>query len=298
MSSKVRKAVIPVAGLGTRFLPVTKTVPKELLPIVDRPILMYIFDEIIASGIEDVVLISGRGKNAIEDFFDTSYELESVLEKTGKHEALKTLRAIKDSCNVISIRQKEALGLGHAVWSARPVIGDEPFALLLGDEIMTFDADHPPVTQILVDHYQQSGHSTVAVIEVPRQETAKYGIIQIDTQIDKKTTPPFKIASVVEKPEPSKAPSLWALPGRYVFDAKIFDLLATTKPGRNGEIQLSDAMAQLAQTHALFAMPITNQRLDAGDPLGYLKACVLMGLQHPEIGHQIHSFLVDLMKAR
>jgi UTP--glucose-1-phosphate uridylyltransferase len=292
MSGKVKKAVVPVAGLGTRFLPATKTVPKELLPIVDRPILMYIFDEIIASGLEDVILVSGRGKHAIEDFFDTSCELEDVLEKSGKLETLKTLRAIKSSCNVISIRQKQAMGLGHAVWTAKPVVGDEPFALLLGDEILTFDADHPPVSQILMDHYQQTLQSTVAVIEVAREETSKYGIVEIEGG----SQSPFRVASVVEKPAPDQAPSLWALPGRYVFDSKIFGLLKNLKPGRNGEIQLSDAMSQLAKSQSLFAMPIKNERLDAGDPLGYLKACVLMGLKHPDIGDQVQTFLVDLVK--
>lgn len=289
MPTKIRKAVLPVAGLGTRFLPASKTVPKELLPIVDRPILTYILDEIIASGIETVVLISGRGKSAIEDFFDTSFELEKTLEKKGQHEILKRIQEIKNCCDVVSIRQKEALGLGHAVLVSEPVVGTEAFALLLGDEILTFDAQTPPATKMLMETYQKTEVSTVAVMQVQQSEVSKYGIIATQS-----TEPPFRIQSVVEKPSIYEAPSQWALPGRYVFHSRIFHYLKETKPGRNGEIQLSDGMAHLAQKEGLNAVPITNRRYDTGDPLGYLKANVTFGLNHPEVGPEFREFVKNL----
>jgi len=286
---KIRKAVIPAAGLGTRFLPATKTVPKELLPIVDKPTLMYNVEELVAAGITELVLINGRGKTAIEDFFDISYEVEDVLEKSGKGELLKNYRKMRDNITVISVRQHKALGLGHAVLCAQPVIGDEPFAVLLGDEIMVHppNTNKPPGIAQLTRISEESGTSTVAVIEVPKSEVSKYGIIDAEN----KGQNLWKVKGVVEKPSPDQAPSQLALPGRYVFTAEIFDILGKTKPGRGGEIQLSDAMDTLAKSKGLLATVIDARRFDAGDKLGFLKANVELALEHPELGKPFRQYL-------
>ena len=284
---KIRKAVIPAAGLGTRFLPATKTVPKELLPIVDKPTILYNVEEIVAAGIEEIVLIAGRGKNAIEDLFDISYEVEDVLEKSGKSSLLKSLKELRERVTVISVRQHHALGLGHAVLCAESVIGREPFAVLLGDEIMVSRPGKLSGIHQLTRISEESGLSTVAVIEVPRAEVSKYGIISAENQGPNL----WKVTGVVEKPEPDKAPSQLALPGRYVFNADIFDLLKETRPGRGGEIQLSDAMNALSKTKGLLATVIDAQRFDAGDKLGFLKANVELALDHPELGIPFRAYL-------
>ncbi len=285
---KIKKAIIPAAGLGTRFLPVTKTVPKELLPIVDTPILLYIVEEALQAGIEDIVIIAGRNKTAIEDFFDRSYELEDNLYKSGKTELLSVVQRIQELVTIISVRQKEAKGLGHAIATARSVVGDEPFAVLLGDEIMVSEKDN--VTSQLCQLFEKSKVSTVAVMEVAPQEVSKYGIIEHE----KATQGLMKVTSVVEKPSPEKAPSRWALPGRYVFTAELFDHLKNLKPGKNGEIQLTDAMTLLAQKEGLVATSFVAQRYDAGDKLGYLQANIEMGLKHPEIGESLRAYLKNL----
>ncbi len=285
---RIKKAIIPVAGLGTRFLPATKSVPKELLPIVDRPLLLWNVDEIIASGIEDIILIMGRGKTAIEDLFDTSYELEDLLYKSGKFQQLEDLKRIRNSCNIISVRQKQALGLGHAVYTARPVVGNEPFALLLGDELML--QEPAPATKILAEIYEAHDVSSVAVIEVSEEEVDKYGIIEVDHTKDGI----IRVKSVIEKPKASEAPSHLALSGRYVFSSDIFAALENIKPGKNGEIQLSDAMSTIAQTQGLVATVLKNERFDAGDKLGFLKANVMMGMKHPEVGADFKKFIKEL----
>lgn len=290
MSLKIRKAVIPVAGLGTRFLPATKSVPKELLPIVDRPILLMILDEVLASGIADVVLVTGRGKSAIEDFFDTNYELEVALEKSGRQDLLKDLHAIRGACHIISVRQNQALGLGHAVLTARPVVGDAPFAVLLGDEIMLHDDKIRPATETLARLFDETGLSSVAVMEVAASEVSKYGIIQAETLPGNR----YRVSSVIEKPKSAEAPSRLALPGRYAFSAKIFSALEETRPGKNGEIQLTDAMTAVAQTEGMLATILKNERFDAGDKLGFLQANVVMGLRHPSLGEPFRSFIKDL----
>jgi UTP--glucose-1-phosphate uridylyltransferase len=288
---KVKKAVIPAAGLGTRFLPATKTVPKELLPIVDTPILLHVVEEAIGAGIEDLVIIAGRNKNAIEDFFDRSYELEDTLLKTGKTELLRRLQKIQAMVNVISVRQKEAKGLGHAVYMAKAVVGQEPFAVLLGDEIMvSTQPEHKNVTAQLSQIFLETQKSTVAVMEVSPTDVSKYGIIEIKSDLG----PYWEVKSVVEKPSAELAPSRLALPGRYLFTSDLFTHLENQAPGKNGEIQLTDGMTQLAQGSGLLATSFACQRFDAGDKLGYLMANVEMGLRHPELAGAFKTYLQGL----
>lgn len=290
----VKKAVIPAAGLGTRFLPATKSVPKEMLTVVDAPILFYVVEEAIASGIQDIVLIQGRGKTAIEDFFDTSYELEDKLAKENKYHLLERVEKIRSQVNIISIRQRFALGLGHAVWCARGVVGDEPFAVLLGDEIMLpKDSNSPYTLQKLIRGYEQTQSSVVAVMEVPTSDVHRYGIADFENPptLDK----PTRIVKLREKPKPEETNSRWALPGRYVLSNKIFELLEVTQPGRGGEIQLTDAIDSMTQTFGVFGLPIDNHRYDAGDKLGYLIANIEIGLRHPELGKQLKSYLQNLL---
>jgi UTP--glucose-1-phosphate uridylyltransferase len=284
---KVRKAVIPVAGLGTRFLPATKTIPKEMLPIVDKPTLLYIMEEIVAADISEVVLIAGRGKSAIEDFFDTSYEVEDTLEKAGRTELLKPVHEIIQKLKVVSIRQHVALGLGHAVLCAEPAIGREPFAVLLGDEIMIAKPGRPSGIAQLTRIYEETNQSTVAVMEVAESEVSKYGMVKVS----EKGPNLWAVHDLVEKPEIGQAPSRFALPGRYVFAGEIFDDLRQTRPGRGGEIQLTDAMNRLARRAGMLATVIDAQRFDAGDKLGYLMANVELGLRHPQIGTAFAQYL-------
>lgn len=293
MNKAVRKAVIPVAGLGTRFLPVTKTVPKELLPLVDKPILMFIFEEAMRAGIEEIVLVQGRGKSAIEDFFDISHELELNLKNAGKEDLLREVRELRSKIRVVSVRQQQPLGLGHAVLTAQPAIGDEPFAVMLGDEIMLppkGDAASSGIGQ-LCEVFAQSKKSTVAVMKVDRSEVSKYGIIAHTSEVGGRYT----VSHVVEKPATHEAPSDLALPGRYVFEAKIFDYLKDTKTGKNGEIQLTDAMTELAKRDGLLAMQVKGRRFDAGDKLGFLQANVEIGLEHPQIGSEFRNYLKNLV---
>ena len=286
---KVKKAVIPAAGLGTRFLPATKSVPKELLPIVDTPILLHIVREVVAAGIEDIVIIAGRGKTAIEDFFDTSYELHSVLKRDRKEKLLSIVEEIQNMVNIISVRQKEAKGLGHAVYTAKPIVGDEPFAVLLGDELMMpKQPGDKTVTQQLCETFSSQGQSTVAVMEVEPSQVHKYGIVAHEPG-----DMPIKVTSVVEKPEPNEAPSCWALPGRYVFISKIFTYLENLPAGKNGEIQLTDAMTQLAQNEGLWANSFSAERFDAGDKFGFLQANIEQGLKHPEIGDKLKQYIIE-----
>lgn len=287
---RVRKAIIPAAGLGTRFLPATKTVPKEMLPIVDRPTLLYIVEEAVRAGVEDIILIAGRNKEAIEDFFDCSYELQDKLSKDGKTEWVEMLVKIQNMANVISIRQKQALGLGHAIHCGRPIVGDEPFAVLLGDEVMISTPQQKTVTEQLAGTYAATGLSAVAIMEVPENEVSKYGIVGGAMQ----ENGTIRIENVVEKPSPSQAPSRFALPGRYVFTSPIFQYLEKTKPGKNGEIQLTDAMVELAKNHGLLGTPFEARRYDAGDKFGYLQANIELGLEHPEVAPRLREYLKSL----
>jgi UTP--glucose-1-phosphate uridylyltransferase len=285
----IRKALIPAAGLGTRFLPATKTIPKEMLPIVDRPSLLYIVEEAIDAGIEDIIIVAGRGKTAIEDFFDRSYELEDNLEKTGKPELLAIVKKIRDMTNIVSIRQKFPMGLGHAVLTGKPAIGDEPFVVLLGDEIMI---GKPNVTETLTESYKKTGLSSVSIMEVPESDVSKYGIVKVAPQ----SAGTYRIQDVVEKPSIGAAPSRFALPGRYAFHPKIFSYLENTKPGKNGEIQLTDAMTQLAKNEGLLGVTFEARRYDTGDKFGFFQANVELALEHPELGAKAKTYLKDLAR--
>jgi UTP--glucose-1-phosphate uridylyltransferase len=294
--NKVRKAVIPAAGLGTRFFPATKTIPKEMLPIVDRPIILYVIEEAMRAGIEDVILIQGRGKTAIEDFFDVSYELETKLIADGKEDLLKNLNHIRNNINIISIRQKEALGLGHAIRCAKSVTGSEPFAVLLGDEITVSKTENDNVTKFLCDQYIKTQSSSVWVLPVDLDQTHKYGIVDLGLNKFENLDGGAKIFGVVEKPQPELAPSSWALPGRYVFSAKIFDYIDDLKPGYNGELQLSDAMNKFATAENMQAYSFNTKRFDAGDKLGYLMANIELALDRDELKHDLRDYLKKLLK--
>lgn len=290
---KVKKAIIPVAGLGTRFLPVTKVVPKELLPIVDTPTLCFIVEEAFRAGIEDIILIQGRGKSAIEDFFDTSYELEDNLARSGRQKTLESLKQWREMVRIVSIRQREPLGLGHAVSIAETLVGKEPFAVMLGDEIMVAPNDSETYgLATLIQDYNKIEKSVVAVMEVPSSEVHRYGIADIESS----STWPRKVHSFVEKPSKEKAPSNWALPGRYVFTPQLFEHLKTIKPGNNGELQLTDAMAALAKGEGVYVRPLNRaNRYDAGDKLGFLQANIELGLRHPELGDRLKEYLKNLV---
>lgn len=290
MKPKIRKAVIPAAGLGTRFLPVTKAVPKEMIPIIDRPMIQYIVEEAVQSGIEDIVLITARHKEDIERYFDYNYELEDRLMKSGKVELAESLKAIAESCNIICVYQKEPAGLGHAVGCARSVVGSEPFAVLLGDDLIDAKV---PCTQQLMNVYEEHGMSVVGVMEVPIEETEKYGIVSGDKIREKL----FKVNTMVEKPKPDEAPSRFAIPGRYIVDQSIFDFISKTKPGKGGEIQFTDALLSLAKTHGLLAYQFEGDRYDTGDKIGYLDATLTFGLRRPELREGIIKLLEKQRKS-
>lgn len=294
LSKRVTKALIPAAGLGVRFLPATKSVPKEMLTIVDSPAIFYVVEEAVLAGIEDIVLIQGRGKAAIEDFFDVSYELEDKLAKDGKIEIIERLNRIKSMANIISVRQKQPLGLGHAVLCGQTVIGDEPFAVLLGDEVMINAPGEPTVTKGLVESFHRTKLSTVAVMPVKDADVSKYGIADLGGL----EGDGYAVRGLIEKPKPEETASRWALPGRYVFDARIFEFLKETKPGKNGEIQLTDAMAQMLKEHGMRALPVKGRRFDAGDPLGFLKANIEMALLHPQLGTEVQAFIREIANRR
>ena len=297
---KIKKAVIPAAGLGTRFFPATKTIPKEMLPLVDKPIILYVIEEALQAGIEDIILVQGRGKTAIEDFFDVSYELEDKFRKEGKTKLLDDLNHIRKSANIISIRQKAALGLGHAVHCAKPVVGDEPFAVLLGDEITISNDPTQNVTRFLGDQFIKSNRSGVWVMPVGDDQIHKYGVVNLGFQFPANSHTDqmqnlktgVAVEGVVEKPTRDIAPSRWAIPGRYVFDAKIFSILQETQPGKNGEIQLSDAMNGLAHSqNGLNAYSFEARRFDAGDKLGFIIANIELALEREDLGPELRSYL-------
>jgi UTP--glucose-1-phosphate uridylyltransferase len=284
--AKVNKAVIPVAGLGTRFLPVTKAVAKEMIPIIDKPMIHYIVEEAVASGIEDIVLVTSRHKNEIQRYFDYNTELEDRLMKSGKADLAAGLKAIAESCNIICVYQKEPAGLGHAVGCAQPVIGDHPFAVLLGDDLIDASV---PCTRQLIDVFEGRGTSVVGVMEVPLADVSKYGMVG-GTPLDDRT---LKVDRMVEKPKPEDAPSRFAIPGRYVVDPAIFRHISETRPGKGGEIQFTDALAALAKNEGLLSYRFDGDRYDTGDRLGYLEATLVFGLRRPEL----RDGLIRLMKA-
>jgi len=281
----LRKAVFPVAGLGSRFLPATKASPKEMLPIVDKPLIQYAVEEAAAAGITDMIFVTGRNKRAIEDHFDTALELETELERKGKRELLDVVRGVlPPGCRCIYIRQPEPLGLGHAVLCARPVVGDDPFAVLLADEI--FDAVPPVLTQ-LADRFNANGEAVVGVTEVPADQVSRYGIVS--TQARQAAF--ARVASIVEKPAPGEVDSRLAVIGRYVLTGAVFDFLAALRPGKGGEIQLTDGIAALLAREPVHALRFEGKRYDCGSKLGYLMASVELGLRHPEVGPAFAEYL-------
>lgn len=289
---KVRKAVLPAAGLGTRFLPATKAQPKEMLPLVDKPLIQYVVEECVASGIENVIIVTGRGKHAIEDHFDVSPGLELALERSGKHELAEQVRRISNMTHVCYIRQKEQKGLGHAVLTAKELVGDEPFAVLLGDVII----DGPkPATKQLIDVWDATGVGAIAVEEVPRDLIHLYGVVDAEPAPQGPWADRLlRVRQLVEKPKAEEAPSNLAITGRYLLPPEIFDCLERTPPGRGGEIQLTDAMKILAQEKGLWAYIYEGTSHDAGDKLGFLKATVEMALKNPEFANDFRAYLKSL----
>lgn len=285
----VKKAIIPAAGLGTRFLPVTKAMPKEMLPIVDKPTIQYIVEEAIQSGIEEIIVVTGKGKRAIEDHFDYAYELEHTLYEKGKFELLERVRNVSEMVNIHYIRQKEPKGLGHAIWCARKFIGNEPFAVLLGDDIVESDV---PCTKQLMDVYEKTGASVVGVQQVPSSETSRYGIIdplEEENQI-------YKVKNFVEKPKPGLAPSDLAIMGRYILTPEIFSILENQECGIQGEIQLTDGIKELNQIQNVFAYNFKGTRYDVGEKLGFIQTNIEFALKNSELREPILTYLSQLLQ--
>jgi UTP--glucose-1-phosphate uridylyltransferase len=284
LKKEITKAVFPAAGLGTRFLPATKAMPKEMLPLVDKPLIQYVVEEAVSSGIEEVVLVTGRGKRAIEDHFDVAFELEEELKAKGKHKILNEVQRIADLVTFCYIRQKKALGLGHAVLTAKRVVGNDPFAVLLGDDII--DAATPVLRQMM-DVYRRYPGTILAIQKVPRSQTRNYGIIdarKIENDV-------YLVKDMVEKPAPEDAPSNLAIIGRYILTPEIFTALEHTKAGKGGEIQLTDGLRLLMEKQPIYAFEFEGTRYDAGDKLGFLKATVEFGLKNTEFGSEFRSYL-------
>ena len=290
MASKVRKAVFPAAGLGTRFLPVTKAQPKEMLPLVDKPIIQYGVEEASASGIDNIILVTGRGKNAIEDHFDVSVELESFLEARGKRDQLAEIRKISSMINVAYVRQGEPLGLGHAVLVARELVGDEPFAVILADDVI--DASPPGIKQ-LIDVFAQVGGPVLAVERVPRDDISNYGVIDVEPSANLGPGV-YQVRDLVEKPRREDAPSDLAIIGRYVLTPDIFPALAMTKSDRTGEIQLTNGLRELLKSRPIYACEVKGVRHDTGNKLGFLKAVVYFALKRQDLGDKFSAYLASL----
>ncbi|WP_270332861.1 UTP--glucose-1-phosphate uridylyltransferase GalU [Ligilactobacillus acidipiscis] len=286
---KVRKAVIPAAGLGTRFLPATKAMPKEMLPIIDRPTIEFIVKEAIDSGIEDILIVTGKGKQPIENHFDSNPELEANLKEKGKSHLLKLVQETTN-INLFFIRQPHPNGLGDAVLRARDFIDNEPFVVMLGDDLMR---DKVPLTKQLIDRYDKAHASTLAVMRVPHAKTKDYGIIEPISELDHGL---YDVKSFVEKPAPKDAPSELAIIGRYLLTPEIFDLLETQKPGKDHEIQLTDAIDRLNATQRVFAHEFTGERFDVGNKFGYLKTAIQFGLENPEIKDDLTKYLKEVGK--
>ncbi|KYD19068.1 UTP--glucose-1-phosphate uridylyltransferase GalU [Saccharococcus caldoxylosilyticus] len=284
---KVRKAIIPAAGLGTRFLPATKAMPKEMLPIVDKPTIQYIVEEAIASGIEDIIIVTGKGKRAIEDHFDNAFELEQLLKQKGKFDLLEKVKE-PSKVDIHYIRQKEPKGLGHAVWCARNFIGDEPFAVLLGDDIV--QAETPCLKQ-LIDQYEQTFSSVIGVQRVPDEETHRYGIIDPLEQHGRR----YQVRQFVEKPAPGTAPSNLAIMGRYILTPEIFLFLEKQEAGAGGEIQLTDAIQKLNEIQRVFAYEFEGKRYDVGEKIGFIKTTIEFALQHEELREDLIQFMEEIL---
>lgn len=284
---KIRKAVIPVAGLGTRFLPATKTVPKELLPIVDIPSIQYVVQEAVEAGIQEIIFVTGRGKDAIEDHFDEAPELEQILVERGHSEMVEKLRRIAEMTEVVSVRQKKPLGLGHAVLCARDLVGDEPFAVMLADDLI--DASTPCIRQ-LIDIFNETQESVVALMEVPLQEVHQYGIIK-GKEVKHHL---YDVEATVEKPAANDAPSRMAIIGRYVLRPEIFSILQNLPPGRGGEIQLTDGLSRLVQERRMFGCEFRGDRYDIGDKFGFVRATVAYALKRPDLKDKVSEYLKSL----
>ncbi|MEW5949945.1 MAG: UTP--glucose-1-phosphate uridylyltransferase GalU [Thermodesulfobacteriota bacterium] len=281
---RIRKAVIPVAGLGTRFLPATKAIPKEMLTIVDRPTIQYIVEEVVASGIEQVIMVTGSGKSAIEDHFDYSYELETILEQRKKWALLEEVKNISNLIEITSVRQKRPLGLGHAILCTKDLVGNEPFVVVLGDDLV--DASIP-CTQQLLNVFNEFHKPIVAVYPVPREEVHSYGIVE-GTEIKEQT---YRVTRMMEKPAPEATDSNLAIIGRYILTPDIFTILENTPTGHGGEIQLTDALMELAHQNQIYAYRFAGRRYDAGDKFGYIQATLAYALKHPEIGPRVREYL-------
>jgi UTP--glucose-1-phosphate uridylyltransferase len=284
MPQRVRKAVFPAAGLGTRFLPATKASPKEMLPLVDKPLIQYVVEEAVASGIDSVIIVTGRGKSAIEDHFDVSFELEALLRERGKENDLRQVREITDMARVCYVRQREALGLGHAILQARDLVGDEPFAVMLSDDII--DSKTPALKQLL-DVYEKYDAPVLATMEVEGEAISRFGALDVEEVADGV----YRIKDMVEKPQLAKAPSNLAIIGRYVLTPDIFDEIENTTPGAIGEIQITDAMRGLLKKRDFYAVRFEGKRYDAGDKLGFLIATVELALKHSELAPEFRQYL-------
>ena len=285
---KVRKAIIPAAGLSTRLLPATKAQPKEMLPIVDKPAIQYIVEEAIQSGIEDILIVTGRGKRAIEDHFDKSYELEEELKKKGKNDLLAIVQDISNLVNIHYIRQKEPKGLGHAIYCTKSFIGNEPFAVLLGDDII--DSKEPCLKQ-MIDIYDKYENTIVGVQPVPDEDITKYGIIACIKEAERV----YRVNDLIEKPEKEKAPSNIAILGRYIITPKIFEFLENAEPGKGGEIQLTDALRKLAAVEPMYAYDFIGDRYDVGNKMGYLKAMIELALKREDLKYEFSTYLKDIV---
>jgi len=287
----IRKAIIPAAGLGTRFLPATKAQPKEMLPIVDKPAIQYIVEEAIESGVEDIIIVTGKHKRAIEDHFDKSVELELLLEEKGNRELLDLVKRLSNLADIHYIRQKQPLGLGHAVYCARKFIGDEPFAVLLGDDIIQ---SRKPTLKSMIEIYEEKRTSVICSMEVPHEDVERYGIIAPERELGQGV---IAIGDLVEKPHPDQAPSNLAVIGRYIIEPDIFGLLERAKPGKGGEIQLTDALRELNRKKRMVAYRLEGTRYDVGDKFGYLKATIDFALERPELGRDVRRYIQDLVRS-
>jgi UTP--glucose-1-phosphate uridylyltransferase len=289
MIQKVRKAVFPAAGLGTRFLPATKAQPKEMLPVVDKPLIQYGVEEAMHSGIQNIIIVTGRGKSSIEDHFDVSFELEQLLESKNKTDMLSMVRSISDMIDVSYVRQKEALGLGHAILRAKELVGNEPFAAVLSDDIIASDV---PCIRQLLDVYEFYGASVLALMEVPREQISAYGVVDAELISDNgRENRLFRIRNMVEKPKAADAPSNLAIIGRYVLTPEIFQCVEAIEPGSGGEIQLTDALKYMLRNRPIYGLKFEGKRYDAGDKLGFLKATVEFALARHDLGQEFKDYL-------
>jgi UTP--glucose-1-phosphate uridylyltransferase len=292
MIPKVRKAVFPAAGLGTRFLPATKAMPKEMLPLVDKPLIQYGVEEVMHSGVQNIIIVTGRGKSSIEDHFDVSFELEQLLESRGKKDMLAAVRGISDMIDVCYVRQKEAMGLGHAVLRAKELVGNEPFAVVLSDDVI--DAEIPCMRQLL-DVYEYFGASVLALMEVPQENISAYGVVDAEPVAHNGSRDRlYRIRNMVEKPKASDAPSNLAIIGRYVLTPEIFPSIEAVQPGSGGEIQLTDGLRHLLRNRPIYGFKFDGTRYDAGDKLGFLKATVEFALKRYDLGTPFREYLQNL----